>query len=39
MGGKGVLSYIGTIRVAFEKTTKLFESIHHNFWFSMDLGS
>jgi hypothetical protein len=39
-GGKGVLSYIGSSRVAFEQSTKLFESIHHhNFGISMALGS
>jgi hypothetical protein len=30
MGGKGVLSYIGRSHVAFEQSTKLFESIHHH---------
>jgi hypothetical protein len=40
MGKKGVLSYVGSSRVAFEHNTKLFESIHHhNFWISMALGS
>jgi hypothetical protein len=40
MGGKGVLSYIGSNHVTFQQRKKLFESIyHHNFGINMALGS